>query len=120
MKAVLVLAHGSRERETKAAFGRVVERVRERFPGVMIEAAFLQFCEPDVGQALKSLVEQGANDITAIPYFLFEGVHIREDIPRAIAEFAGEHPGVRVRVGGILGADERLADILADRVGEAL
>ena len=51
-----------------------------------------------------------------VPYFLFEGIHIQKDIPEEIGEILKKYPGVQVEMGKTLGADERLADILTDRI----
>jgi sirohydrochlorin ferrochelatase len=66
------------------------------------------------------LVGKGADEITVIPYFLFDGVHIKEDIPGEIESFRKQYPSVQVTMGRTLGADRRLARILRDRVLETM
>ena len=61
-------------------------------------------------------MERGADDIRIVPYFLFEGVHIKEDIPEEIKAFQAHHPNVKITMGQTLGADKRLAEIVADRI----
>ncbi|MFQ9617091.1 MAG: sirohydrochlorin chelatase, partial [Clostridium butyricum] len=55
-----------------------------------------------------------------VPYFLFSGVHIREDIPKEIEEYIADKPGIKISMGNTLGEDPRLADVLADRIKEVL
>ena len=43
MKAVLVLAHGSRQKETVDTFESIVAMTRERLPGVLVEGAYIEF-----------------------------------------------------------------------------
>jgi sirohydrochlorin ferrochelatase len=120
MKGVLILAHGSREKETEKTMDKIAGMVRAKLPGTVIETAYLQFREASLETGLTRLIEKGANDISVVPYFLFEGLHIRKDIPAEIEEFLRDRPDVKVTMGRTLGTDERLADILADRIRQAI
>jgi sirohydrochlorin ferrochelatase len=116
MTGVLLLAHGSREGDTEKTMRRITEYVREELGDILIEEAYLQFRNKNLEKGLESLTENGADEIKIIPYFLFEGVHIKEDIPAEINMFVAKHPNVRVSMGKTLGADRRLAEIIVDRI----
>ncbi len=120
MKAILILAHGSREKKTLETLEKVTEMTKQQLPGVIIETAYMEFCDVNLEAGLDRLVEKGADEIVVVPYFLFEGIHIREDVPGEIKEYLAAHPKVKVTMGNTLGADPRLADTLADRIREAL
>ena len=120
MTGLLVLAHGSREKETEATLETIVSLLQERLKAVRIERAFLQFSDNDLRNGLTKLRDSGIKDIKVIPYFLFEGVHIKEDIPKEIMEFKEEYPDVQITLGRSLGDDHRLAEILADRIQELI
>ena len=120
MKGILIIAHGSREPETLKTMEDVFAMVKEKLSHVLMEQAYMEFCDVNLSKGLDKLLEQGANDIIVVPYFLFSGIHIREDIPGEIAEYLSAHPGLKVRLGNTLGADPRIADVLCDRVREAL
>ena len=120
MTGILILAHGSRARETEKTLEQVVELVRAQMPGHILQIAYMEFGETNIAAGLSVLMEQGCSEVVVAPYFLFEGIHIREDIPREINAFCSEHPGVTVKIGKTLGADSRLADILTDRIRESL
>lgn len=120
MKGVLILAHGSREDETEKTMGKIEEMVKNKLPGTCIETAYLQFRGTDLSAGLTSLVEKGTDEICVVPYFLFEGVHIRRDIPEEIEEFLKTGSKVKITLGKTLGADPRLADVLADRIEQSL
>lgn len=120
MKAVLVLAHGSRNKETEQVLNWILEGVQAKAQIALIEGAFLQFSEKDLEAGIVALKEKGATDITIVPYFLFEGVHITEDIPEEIEKMKAKYPELHIQLGQILGADMRLVDILVDRIAEAV
>lgn len=118
MKGILILAHGSREVATEDTLKEVVSQLKTMVDVELLETAFLQFSEINLEKGLDNLVEKGANEITVIPYFLFEGVHIREDIPGEIEDYLKGKDKVKVTMGKTLGSDRRLAEILADRIKE--
>lgn len=116
MKGVLILAHGSRVEATKQTINQVVEMVRGKITDMPIQIAYMEFCEENIEHGIKSLVEKGVTEIKAVPYFLFEGIHIKEDIPEEIGEILKAYPDVKLEMGHTLGVDERLTDILVDRI----
>lgn len=118
MKGVLILAHGSRVESTKNTINQVVDMVREQITDVPIQIAYMEFCDENIEHGVKTLVDKGVTEIKAVPYFLFEGIHIREDIPNEIGEILKKYPNVKLVMGKTLGVDKRLADILVDRIGE--
>jgi sirohydrochlorin ferrochelatase len=94
MTGILILAHGSRQKETENTLLNVIELVKAELKSNLIEHAFLQFSDNNLGKGLKRLIDQGALEVQVIPYFLFDGVHIREDIPAEIKEFLKAYPDV--------------------------
>ncbi|MCX7615202.1 MAG: CbiX/SirB N-terminal domain-containing protein [Clostridiales bacterium] len=120
MKGILILAHGSREKSTEDTLKEIVKMLKGIMKDHIIESAFLQFCDTDLHAGLDKLKAQGVDEIKVVPYFLFEGVHIREDIPKEIDEYLENNKDIKITLGKTLGSDRRLAEILADRVREAL
>ena len=118
MNGILIAAHGSRVVKTLETLETVVNMVKIKLPETIIEVGYMEFCEVDIVGGLNLLKNQGVKSIKVIPYFLFEGIHIRMDIPEEIKKFTDENPGISVSFGNTLGTDERLADILVDRIKE--
>lgn len=116
MNGVLVIAHGSRVDSTINTINKVVDMVRNEIVDIPVEIAYMEFCEPNIGQGIKTLADKGVDKIKVVPYFLFEGIHIREDIPREIERALNDYPNISVEMGKTFGADRRLAQILADRI----
>lgn len=120
MRGILILAHGSREKSTENTLQEVVENLKEICHEDIIETAFLQFSKVDLKTGFDNLKAKGVSDIIVIPYFLFEGVHVLEDIPKEIDSYLKENDDVRIIMGRALGTDKRLAEILADRMRDAI
>ena len=81
-------------------------------------AAYMELADPRLQQAIAQAVADGAVDILVVPCFLFQGIHIKEDIPEMLSALRQQHPEVMVRFGRPIGADPRVAEILAERVEE--
>ena len=119
MKGVLVIAHGSRAKETEATLETVLSMVKAKLsdqPETVIECAFMGHSDRTIEKGISALSAKGVTEIKIVPYFLFTGIHIKEDIPDMVAECIADFPGVNITMGEPLGGDERLADILVDRI----
>jgi sirohydrochlorin ferrochelatase len=113
-KALIVLGHGSRNPAATEQFMELVVQLRERRRGPVLPA-FMELAEPTLADAVEEAVAGGADEVVVQPCFLFDGMHIRRDVPEMLAGFGAAHPGVTFRFGRPLGADARIADILAER-----
>ena len=116
MKGVLVVAHGSRATETEATLDAILSMVMSKLPDVALECAFMEFSERSLEKGISALVERGVKEIRIVPYFLFSGIHIKEDIPEMAATCVANLPGITFTMGEPLGVDDRLAAILVDRI----
>jgi len=116
MNGVLIVVHGSREKEAQKSLDSIVEIVKDKLREVTIEVAYIGYGEPSIDKGLASMVERGITNIKVIPYFLFEGIHVKETIPNEISAFIKKHRNVTITMGETLGADKRLADILVNKI----
>lgn len=119
--AVVIAAHGSRrpgglpEVELEA----IARMVRDR-SGEIVKYGALQFTRPTVEEAMSEAVAEGAERIVVVPLFIFAGNHVARDLPEILAKLRVAHPSVDIAWAPHIGADERLADIVVDRVKGAL
>lgn len=116
MQGILIVAHGSRAKQTLQTMEAVADMVRKGLPKAIIQVGYMEFCEVNIEKGLSLLLAQGVTDIRVVPYFLFDGIHIREDIPAELAAFQQAHPQVRISIAPSLGPDKRLAEILVERI----
>ncbi len=116
---VILLAHGSRRDGANEVMEQLVEMIREDSSFKKVNSAFLQFSRPTLQEALKEQVDQGVQEVTVMPVFLFNGIHLSEDIPAIIDEEKGKYPQVKIFTARALGMDRRIAEIVKDRVQEA-
>lgn len=116
MEGTLVVAHGSRAQGTKETFETILRWTEIRLGGQKVHYAFMESCEPSLPTVIEDMIASGYKTINVVPYFLFRGIHLRQDVPKLLDDIMEKHPGITLNLGPMLGEDPRLADILADRI----
>ena len=94
--ALVILAHGARDPRWAEPFERLREVVQQRAPSAAVRLAYLESMQPDLTTAMAELIGQGATAIRVVPIFFGQGGHVREDLPRLIANLAQQHPAVQI------------------------
>ena len=114
-RGLLVIDHGSRRDAANADIVAIAAELARLRPDTIVAHAHMELAAPDLATALAELVAQGATDIHVLPYFLANGRHCREDIPRIAHEAAAAHPGITITVAPALGPHPALALLLLAR-----
>jgi sirohydrochlorin ferrochelatase len=118
--AILIMAHGSRIPEANDAAREVAKMVQGMTGIDIVEVAFREMHSPAIQQGIDTCVAKGAKRILLLPYFLFMGAHVQEDLPEEIAEARKRHPGLEMIMGPHLGVHRKLAEIVVERIAEGL
>ncbi|MDZ4184765.1 MAG: CbiX/SirB N-terminal domain-containing protein [Desulfuromonadales bacterium] len=118
--AILLMAHGSRIAEANNAAYEIAEMIRAASTFEIVEVAFREMHPPDIQSAIDRCVAQGAERILLMPYFLFVGAHVREDLPAEMTLAQERYPQVEFAMGNHLGAHRKLAEIVIERIAEGL
>lgn len=139
---VILVGHGSRLPYGKDVVSQIAEIYRAK-QDYMVEVGFMNMNKPSIPEAINKLAKNGAERIVVTPVFLANGVHTTEDIPKILGLKVDDHEEghghshghahshedeekVEIEFDGDiiytepLGADERIADIIKDRVDDAL
>jgi sirohydrochlorin cobaltochelatase len=130
MIGVVVVGHGSRVPESKEVYEEIARKAREK-SGLKIRVGYMKHWRPTLEEAINALVEEGIKKIVVVPCFLLPGLHVLEDIPILLRLKEGEIPefgynkievpkDVEILYARHIGADDRLADVVLDRVDEVL
>ncbi|WP_026894565.1 sirohydrochlorin chelatase [Clostridiisalibacter paucivorans] len=117
-KGLLIVGHGSRSSDAQKTFEKVVDMVKEMASYEMVAGAHMEISEPNIPMVVGGLVENGIKNILVVPYFLYEGIHIKEDIPEIIGELSDKYKNVTFKMGKPIGAEPLLADIILKRAEE--
>lgn len=117
--AILLMAHGSRIAEANDAVNEIARMVKNFAGYEIVEAAFRENHSPTIQEGIDACVAQGAQRVLLVPYFLYLGAHVQEDLPKEMAEARKRHPNVEMAMGRHLGVHKRLAKLVIDRIEEA-
>jgi sirohydrochlorin ferrochelatase len=118
-RALQLIAHGSRQPGANADLLHFTEEFRRRGDYELVIASFLELAEPSIEQGGVSCVEQGAERIVLLPFFLSAGVHVQRDLTEARERLAAQFPHVEFLLGEPLGRHPLLLQIVEERARAA-
>ena len=87
MRALLLVAHGSRVVSSNNTVVELVKKLRPRLSSYGFDSAtyaFLELTNPSISEGVQTLIEEGATQIVVLPYFLAPGTHVIDDVPEFI------------------------------------
>jgi len=118
--ALLLIAHGSRQAEANDDLHYFADEVPRTGDYGIVTAAFLELAEPSIEEGGARCVEQGAQRVVLLPFFLSAGVHVRRDLTRARQILSARFPHVDFRLAEPFGRHALLLEIVRERAREAL
>ena len=118
MKALLIVAHGSRRKESNDEVRRLAIRIDENSGPAfkLVSSAFLEISSPQIDSAVADLIDAGAKEIKVFPYFLAAGTHVANDIPNLIKEEETNHPDVHFEILPHLGALQGISTLIINQI----
>ncbi len=118
--AILLMAHGSRIPEANDAVHDIAAMVKKMTGYDIVEVSFREQHLPNIQQGIDNCVAKGAERVLLVPYFLFIGAHVQEDLPEEMAQARQRHPQVEFAMGTHLGVHRKLAEVVVERIAEGL
>jgi sirohydrochlorin ferrochelatase len=114
MKALLVIAHGSRRVESNDEVRHLTTQLQMRAGSAYgdVRCAFLELAEPSIPQGIAQCIAQGAIEVVVLPYFLSAGRHVATDIPAEVAKAQSSHPHITIDIAPYLGRADGLLDAM--------
>ncbi len=122
MELILLAGHGSHEKSANNLdhVARLLhEIIHPECSRDCVRSAYLKFRDPDIMEAIKSCVRDGATRVVVHPYFLTDGTHVKRDIPSIIREAEERYPDVRFIYTEPLGVHNKMAQVVFERIHSA-
>ena len=88
-QAIVLFAHGSRDAAWARPFEALQALVADSLPDHQVRLAYLEHMKPSLGAALDELAAAGVSSARVVPLFFGLGGHLRQDLPRLVAEAGG-------------------------------
>ncbi|MDR1690840.1 MAG: sirohydrochlorin cobaltochelatase [Candidatus Methanoplasma sp.] len=122
-KGIMIIGHGSRYEYNK----NTLELQADRLTAAGFENVYIGFNEtshPFIEETLTKMVDDGIEEITAIPFFIASGLHITRDIPPKLRLKADEKDAtvdvdgkkIIMHFGTPFGEDPLLAELLHENI----
>lgn len=128
---ILLAGHGSSLPYNNEVIETIAQKYIERTPGYHIEAGFMRLSKPSIPESFNKIKECGVKRVIVVPVFLADGIHTKLDIPTTlnlepqpienypepnvsktdVIEFDGE-----IIYTNPLGADDKIVEIVSDRI----
>lgn len=118
MLGILYVCHGSRDLAAIAEVQDFIASVMNEVDVSFHECCFLELAQPDIDQGIAKLIEKGVTKIAVIPVLLLSAGHYYIDIPKKLEANKEQYPNISFAYGKPLGVQDRLIDILVDRINE--
>jgi sirohydrochlorin cobaltochelatase len=116
-EGIVLFAHGSREPD----WARPFERIAQQLSGShAVKLAYLERMKPTLGEAVASLVKNGAQRVRIVPLFLGAGGHIKEDLPKLAAAARARHAGVEIVLETTIGERQEITDAIAAVISKGI
>ena len=116
MKALVVVAHGSRRAASNEEVGELAcllaELVADDYP--LVGVGFLELAEPLIPDSLEKVIARGATEICVFPYFLSAGRHVVTDVPNEVKIVQDKYPGIPIKMLPYLGDLPSLKNFIAE------
>lgn len=113
MTTLVLTAHGSRDPRSATNTEAIAGHLRRVAPEFTVRVAFCEHSTPGLRDVLGE-VRSADDDVMVVPFLLASAYHARVDIPGVIAQ-----SGAAVQVAPTLGEDDRLVQVLGERLSAA-
>lgn len=120
MRALLVVAHGSRRPASNDEVRMLCDRIQEEKGSEefgLVKAGFLDLAEPSIPEGIEQCIKLGADQVVVSPYFLSAGRHVSEDIPAEVEKARMANPHVSIQLAPYLGSAPGVSRLLVELAG---
>jgi sirohydrochlorin ferrochelatase len=113
---VVLIGHGSSDKNAHDAFVYSAKAIEPYYRNV--EYCFLELDKPNIQEGIQRAIAAKPQLLLIVPYFLHRGAHIKRDVMEDLNAALDRYNFKNVYVARHLGVDEKLVDIVIERVKE--
>jgi len=117
--AIVLMGRGSSDPDANGDLYKLARILWERTRVMTVETCFTGITDPRLPEGVRRAARLGARRIVVVPYFLFTGVLIKR-MTDLLQELAGQYPGIDLSMAEYFGYHEVLAQVVHDRIEEAM
>jgi sirohydrochlorin cobaltochelatase len=117
-QGIVLFAHGSRDPEWSRPFELIAASVGRKSPAVCVALGYLEH-GPSLHEAIAALAAKGATVIRIVPLFLGTGGHVKEDLPRLVAQAGTRFSGIVLTLDKPIGDQPPVVEAIASAISAA-
>lgn len=111
----LFIAHGSRESSAGEGFDSLIQTLSRSLLPHQVRGAYLTLNQPSIETAVEEAIKKGVEDFVIVPLFFFEGNHLKNDIPKILADLKLKHSHIDFQITPAIASIEGFADWVAEK-----
>jgi sirohydrochlorin cobaltochelatase len=115
-EGIVLLGHGSRDPEWSQPFEKIAVSVGKRLPAIAVALAYLEH-GPSLEEAVAALVAKGALSIRVVPLFLGTGGHVKEDLPKLVAQ--AKRPEIQLALDKPIGEQPDVIEAISAAISQS-
>jgi sirohydrochlorin ferrochelatase len=119
LKALILLAHGSRDPLGLQPLAQIRAWVQAAQPDLVVREAYLSLNQPSLEDCVQDLHHSGHVVVTVLPLLVARGQHLNVELPLLMRDLQDRFPALSLRLGPHLGADEAIVGLVLQRVEQA-
>ena len=121
MNALLILAHGSRKKQSNDEVQALAQRYVRAYPNQFdaVYAGFMELAQPDIHTTIRTAIDAGSTQLTILPYFLAAGAHVVDDIPDIVQSAMTDYPDMKHRILPHIGGADGMVALINQLCGES-
>lgn len=122
MKALLLVAHGSRREQSNEEIRQLATQVAAHSDNRAdyTACAFLELSEPSIPDGIQDCIDHGATQIEVFPYFLSRGRHVAEDVPELVLQKQQSCPDIDIRISDYFGSRQAVVELVAREAASSI
>ena len=113
---VLIIGHGSKDPNAKMSIKYVADELENTYRNV--DYCFLEIEEPNIEQGIEACKKREPEVLVIVFYFLHEGAHVKTDINADLRPALENHKLNKVLITQHIGTDQKMVDLIIERVQE--
>ena len=117
---LILFAHGARDPEWAEPFRDISKRIAATRDDLTVRLAFLEFQTPTLADVIAELAASGHTSIHIAPLFMAQGGHLKNDVPKLLAEARSRHPALKLELLPAIGDIADLRQAIAEWVANAI
>ncbi|MGL5082291.1 MAG: sirohydrochlorin chelatase [Microcoleaceae cyanobacterium] len=117
-RPLLLIGHGTRDQEGRQTFLEFAQAYSALDNSRPVIPCFLELTEPTIQQAVDQCVDQGYEELSALPLLLFAARHNKFDITNELDRARERHPQVKFHYGRHFGISPKILELWRSRFWE--